>query len=229
MSELNKEIKKEILEAIPVPVTEPEFKSTLTAEELAAAEDEIRGRSFSARNPHLGKMMNCGVCHLRHRAAQKCEQRFTNRVGDYEEFKEEKNEAGEVKLVPAYRTSIEAAINSLDGKGGYHDKPTPKSVVGAATFAKKRHHPHPSKIKLLFIERVRDVYTAWDDKFQKNLERVENEELKGKIEETYNSQFKNRLHAARIVAARKIRKVRESRDRVLRNITKDSRGINRVV
>ena len=33
-------------------------------------------KSFSQRHPELGKMVNCGVCGMRHRSIHKCEQRF---------------------------------------------------------------------------------------------------------------------------------------------------------
>jgi len=54
-------------EVIPA-ATELEFKPS--PEALAAAADaieSIHGRSFSARNPTLGKMINCQVCRRRHR------------------------------------------------------------------------------------------------------------------------------------------------------------------
>lgn len=208
---------------IPVPEVEPEFKSTLTPEQLAEAEGLIAGRSFSGRNPQLGKMIKCTVCQLRHRAIQKCEPRFTNVAGDFEYFKEETDkETGETKLVPAYRTAVDAAVSAVG-------KPTKRSVVGAAAFNRKRVKPHHSKIKLLFIERVREVYEVWDKLFQANLGRLEAGQLRDDIEAFYDDpkNFATRLHRARILAARKVRASRESRDRKLRNIAKQSRRINR--
>lgn len=44
---------------------------------VEAALKAIRGRSYSGRNPHLGKMINCQFCGLRHRENErKCEQKF---------------------------------------------------------------------------------------------------------------------------------------------------------
>lgn len=62
-------------------LTEPvKFEPPIVAQEVADAVQQalvdIRGRSFSGRHPELGKMIKCPVCGLRHRAAQKCEQRF---------------------------------------------------------------------------------------------------------------------------------------------------------
>jgi hypothetical protein len=39
---------------------------------VAATLESIRGRSFSERNPELGKMVNCSVCDSRHRSSQVC-------------------------------------------------------------------------------------------------------------------------------------------------------------
>src|SRR6266404_7287931 len=78
----------------------------------------IQDRSFSGRNPELGKMVNCRVCGTRHRLNErKCEQKFTYSVGDYEYFRED--EKGD--LVPAYRTAMQP-----------DEKPTKRQVQGAA-------------------------------------------------------------------------------------------------
>jgi hypothetical protein len=119
-----------------------------------AAVSDIRGRSFSARHPELGKMINCAVCRSRHRSSQKCEQKFKQLWID------EDIETGEF--------SIQYAIVPLPGQKG-----TPKSIVGAAYFAKKRKNPHPSRRKLQFIELVRklipDEYTQEDLKDAREL------------------------------------------------------------
>ena len=116
-----------------------EFNVSLDA--ILAAEmalKQIKNRSFSARHPELGKMMNCQVCDLRHRSSQKCEQKFK------ELWIDEDLETGEF--------STQYAIVPLPGQNG-----TPKSIVGAAQFAKKRRNPHPSRRKLQFIRLVRRV------------------------------------------------------------------------
>src|SRR6266403_441783 len=147
-----------------VPVEPEPFK---ISEALQAALDYatkiIEGRSFADRHPELGKMINCRVCGTRHRASDntyrehyndgiktksvlvlrnKCEQVFTYRVDEdnskaanrlsYELYREDEK-TGE--LVPDYRTAMRP-----------EEKPTAKQVVGAASFAKKRYHPHLSKI-----------------------------------------------------------------------------------
>jgi hypothetical protein len=116
-----------------------DFKATIEAIQAAdAALAAIRARSFSERHPELGKMVNCQVCDLRHRASQKCEQKFKQLWID------EDLETGEL--------SIQYAIVPLPGQKG-----TPKSIVGAAHFAKKRRNPHPSRRKLQFIRLVRKL------------------------------------------------------------------------
>ena len=132
-----------------------DFKATVEAILAAdAALAAIRLRSFSERHPELGKMINCAVCRSRHRSSQKCEQKFKQLWID------EDVETGEF--------SIQYAIVPLPGQNG-----TPKSIVGAAYFAKKRKNPHPSRRKLQFIALVRklipDEYTQEDLKDAREL------------------------------------------------------------
>jgi hypothetical protein len=199
---------------------EKKFKTTLTPEQLEAALGDIRGRSFSGRNPHLGKMIKCQVCNLRHRENEKkCVQAFTYRIGDYEYFKEETNEeTGETKLVPDLRTAQDAAIKSVG-------KVTKESVIGKASFAKKRFNPHPSKIKLQFIERVRKVY----EELKFELVDAKSEEFKALSldeQKALADTMQKNLHRARIVAARQLRKEREFSDRKYRRMRDTARRIN---
>jgi hypothetical protein len=185
-------------EIVKVPEVEPEFKTTLTPEQLAAAEAEVKSRPFSARNPELGRMIKCQVCGLRHRSVQKCEQKFTNRAGDFEYFHEEEID-GEVKLVPTLRTAIP-----------HDEKPTRKQIMGAAATHKKRFHPHHSKMKLLFIERTRKVFLAL-----------------GFNADCDKETFDKNLQRARVVAARQIRKERRQSSRRVRLEQRASRRANR--
>src|SRR5271157_976154 len=193
---------------------EPEFKSTASPEQIATALVEVRGRSFSGRHPELGKMIKCRICGLRHRQNErKCEQQFTYSVKDkdgrkYEQFREQteeeqkgKNDSEKDTLVPDLRTAI--SLNR---------KPTMKQFLGAAQFAKKRWHPHHSKIKLQFIERTRVMYDQL--KFVWNLLGTPNTTT-------------SKLQRARVYAARQLRKEREFRDRAARRRQDLSRRINR--
>lgn len=212
-------------EITPVPVVEPEFKSTLTPGQLADALAVVGGRSFSGRHPELGKMINCKVCGLRHRETDvveknvkeevspgvvvkskttlvlrpKCEQVFTDEFKGkdgrkYHQYHEEEKD-GEVIVSLERRTATP-----------YGEKPTINQIIGAAAFNKKRFRPHPSKTKLLFIEAVRPIFQAWEDKFNENLDRVRDQEFREKLETAYKEDAQNMLHRARLVAARKLRK-----------------------
>lgn len=207
----------------PVPEVEPEFKTTLTAEQANAIVREIRGRSFGARHPELGRMIKCQIHGFRHREFEfdpiaKCEQTFTYKVKDkngrvYEQFREQiitdpdgtEGPNGEVPkkvtLVPDLRTAISPDF-----------KPTMKQVLGASRFVKKRFHPHFSKIKLQFIERTRVVYDQL--KFVHNLLGTP-------------AAGRSRLETARIIAARQLRKERELSDREIRRRQDQSRRVNR--
>jgi hypothetical protein len=208
----------------PVPEVEPEFKTTLTPEQLAAAEGEIRGRSFSGRHPELGKMINCPVHGRRHRrfefGVEPCKQTFTYEVKDkdgrkYRQYTEVEGKDGEVSVTPDFRTAIPT-----------DQKPTMKQIVGRAATAKKRFHPHPSKIKLLFIQRVREVF----EELGFELVDAKSEEFKALMPDEQRAkaeQANKDLHRARVVAARRIRKERELSDREYRRRTDVSRRINR--
>jgi hypothetical protein len=212
------------LEPQPVPVVEPEYKTTLTPEQLADALKEVAGRSFSGRHPELGKMLNCKVCGRRHRESEmvkkriaiqtergvvketvsfmlrhKCEQVFTYSVKDksgrlYTQHVEEEKD-GKVTLAPLYRTAIP-----------HGRKPTMKQILGAAATHKKRFKPHPSKTKLVFIEVVRKVFEGWEQTFNLNLDRVSDDELREKLETAYKQDVQNMLHRARLKAARLLRR-----------------------
>jgi hypothetical protein len=84
---------------------------------------DLRSRSFSGRHPELGKMIKCQVCGRRHRAVEKCEQKFV------ELYIEEDIETGEKTTV--FATALQP------GK-----KPTLKQHIGAAAFKGKRLKPH---------------------------------------------------------------------------------------
>ena len=138
-----------------------EFKAS--AEVIAAAEaalGNIKDRSFSGRNPELGKMINCPVCLRRHRKVD---------VTYREHFDENGKKA--VFLLPLVRDckqvfkqmwvdedldtgelSIQYAKVPLPGQKG-----TVKAIVGAARFAKKRKNPHPNRRQMQLIRLVRKL------------------------------------------------------------------------
>jgi len=162
---------------------------------IAAFNTAQYNRPFSQRHPELGKMINCQVCRSRHREHErKCEQRFTYTVNGYEYFRADENG----NKVPDYRTCVQP-----------NERPTVRQQVGRAAFAKKRFHPHPSKIKLQFIERTRAVFTRL-----------------GFATDSDKETFEKNLQRARVLAARDIRREREFSDREIRRRQDQSRRIN---
>lgn len=161
---------------------------------------DIRGRSFSGRNPELGKMIKCQVCSRRHRAPldkdgnpqTTCEQRFV--VKHYlQEFNEETQTWGEE--VPVLAQTSQKTRNG---------------VIGTKPFKGKRINPHPSKIKLLFVEKTRKAfeYLRFD--------------LDGPKEEVQAN-----LHKARQLAAMWIRIERKLDTKDRNHMQQTSRRINR--
>jgi len=204
--------KMEMIEApvTPVEEAEPEFKSALSPEAAEAAKKKIRSRSFSARNPHLGKMIKCQVCGLRHRAAPKrsgedgpivyetsCMQKFTNVKGEFEYFRED---PGTGTLVPDLRTAIDPQV-----------QPTPRQIMGAAAFAKRRHNPHLNALNLQLVERTRKVFA----------------EMGFTITESKNPEIQKQAHLNMAIARKEaLRQIINSR-RGLRARTRDQSKLSR--
>lgn len=161
VKKLNAEIDKAFVFLKLEPPADSEFEAPVPTPEavVAAAKalKEIRSRSFSGRNPDLGKMIKCHVCGLRHRDSIKCEQKFV------ELFTEEDVNTGEktvVYAVAVQQKGIEVPGQRLDE---LRHAPTLKQLVGAAAFKGKRKKKRQNKRTLQFIELVRklvpDEYT----------------------------------------------------------------------
>jgi hypothetical protein len=100
-------------------ITQPNEAGQKASEEALQA---IKNRSFSGRNPHLGRMISCAICGLRHRENErKCEQKFA--------VDENKIVYGELKP-PEGLTNL-----------------TARQLVGAAVFNKRRRKPRQRPIK----------------------------------------------------------------------------------
>jgi hypothetical protein len=105
-------------------VARPTEEGQAAAQEALAA---IRQRSFSGRNPELGKMVKCQVCGRRHRASEVHEQKFAI-----------KNKQG------------------IDYKRPSPAGQTLKGVLGAATFAKRRLRPPLNWRQNLIVQLVNE-------------------------------------------------------------------------
>lgn len=145
--------------------------------------ESIEDRSFSGRHPELGKMIKCQVCRLRHRDAIKCTQRFT------ELYIEEDLETG-------VKTTVFAVAPQ-----------TRNGIVGAAQFKGKRLRPHPNRSKLMFIERVREIFPTTVPNDQK--------------------EFQDALKLARKIVGRQLRKEARLEAKKHRRQQDVSRRINR--
>lgn len=156
----------EISDFIDAKIEEPEFKTS--PEVIAAAEaalEDIKDRSFSARNANLGKMINCAICKRRHRTVDAV-------------YREHFDENGKktVTLLPIVsgckqvfqqlwvdedldtgELSIQYATVPLPGQGKKRKKMGPKAIIGAAFFAKKRKHRHPNATGLQIVEITRQL------------------------------------------------------------------------
>jgi hypothetical protein len=95
-----------------------EQNPSATKESIEAAAEAfaaIKDRPFYGRNPHLGKMINCPFCDLRHRENErKCEQKFAEKDG-----------------------IVYGALVPLGGL----TQLTKRQIFGARAFAKKRQRP----------------------------------------------------------------------------------------
>jgi len=122
-----------------------EQANAASADLLKAVESfqqSFRERSFSGRNPDLGKMINCGVCGWRHRSSVVCEQRFAKvRIG-HKEIRE---------LAKKYNLIIPDQFRQTEPVN-----PKPRLGIGP----KKRIKPHFSKRRLILVQRVKEFIEA---------------------------------------------------------------------
>lgn len=178
---------------VPTEVTDtPEMEFRSSPEALAAAEEaisDIKSRSFSGRHPELGKMIKCQVCKLRHRGKQ-CEQIFKQLWVD------EDLETGEL--------SIQYATVPLPGQNA-----TPRAILGAQHFAKKRMKQRPNATGNQVVELTRIL-----------IETVNKERF---------PEFAGRLLEAKRQAINTINNRRERIAKRIRREQRESRRINRAI
>lgn len=141
-------------QAITEPGLQPmEAKPTEAGQQAAAqALLDIRSRSFSGRNPELGKMTKCQVCGLRHRIAIVHAQVFAKRWKVENGKKVYTDELLIAGQTPETESLIEARKVRL--------------IVGATPFKGKRRNPPLNKRANEFVQLVRnylpDEYTQED-------------------------------------------------------------------
>ena len=105
---------------------------------VARTRAALRNRSFSARNPQLGRMINCQVCSQRHRENYQCAQSFAK---------------------PRYVFQDDGTPIPTDERPDLvADQTTFKGVYGAQAVHKKRLLPHHNRRDLLLVQRTIELY-----------------------------------------------------------------------
>jgi hypothetical protein len=108
-------------------------------------------KSFAARHPELGKMVNCQVCHTRHRNARVCVPVYTTTMKDADGVEQKCEER---VLVPT----------------------TYKMFLGASQFKGKRIFKHRNKRSLQVLERATKIYREEKSYFP-NIDKEEDDKL----------------------------------------------------
>lgn len=165
---------------------------------VAQTLEGIHGRSFSARNPELGKMIKCQVCKLRHRGAQ-CTPtyKYLHTLEDVET-----GEKTDIFATVPLPEQIERGLRQQPPKTRF-----PKAIMGAAMIKGKRKRPHFSAVKLQFIEITRNVFQGDPDPASEG--------------------YQDRLNKARKKAGRVIRKRNRLAGNAIRRQQELSRRLNR--
>lgn len=178
---------------ITIKPPSPELEA-LVAETL----EGIHGRSFSARNPELGKMFKCPGCGIRHRGkACEIKYKYLHTLEDLET-----GEKTDVFATVPLPEQIERGLRQQPPKTRF-----PKAQFGAALVKGKRKHPHFSAVKLQFIETTRAVFQGDPD--------------------PASDGYQDRLNKARKKAGRVIRKRSQVASDAIRRTQELSRRINR--
>lgn len=180
-------------EEINIKPPSPELEA-LVAETL----EGIHGRSFSARNPELGKMFRCAGCNRRHRGSA-CEIKYKYL---HTEEDLETGEKTDIFATVPLPEQIERGLRQQPPKTRF-----PKAIMGAAMVKGRRKRPHFSAVKLQFIEITRKVFQGDPDP-----------ESEG---------YQDRLNKARKKASRVIRKKNRVAGNAIRRQQELSRRLNR--
>jgi hypothetical protein len=131
----------------------------------------LRNRSFSGRNPQLGRMVKCQICGRRHRenwevggVKYMCVQQFAR-----PRYHFSVTEIGEIVPTPVdqrpdnepalYEQNWEIVPTPVDQRPELiANQKTHKGLYGAAAFAKKRLLPHHNRRDLLLVQRTIELY-----------------------------------------------------------------------
>lgn len=165
---------------------------------VAGALEGIHGRSFSARNPELGKMFKCVGCGQRHRGTQ-CvpKYKYLHTLEDLET-----GEKTDIFATVPLPEQVERGLKSEPPKHRF-----PKAEYGAALTKGKRRHPHFRSTKLQFIELTRQFFVGDAD--------------------PQSEDYQKRITKARRLAYKQIRKNARTQRNKFNRISEVSRRLNR--
>lgn len=183
---------------------------------VAKTRAALRNRSFSGRNSHLGRMINCPICLQRHR------ENWTVTGIKFADGKGVRKEDGtwDVQTVryqcvqafakPRYMFQDDETPVPMDQRPELiSDQTTFKGVYGAQAVAKKRLLPHHNHRDLLLVQRTIELYPE---------------------HAMYLADPKDAMREARLQAQREIAKasgLRSGKRLRLKKISRQSRKINR--
>lgn len=148
--------------------TEMEFKAS---PEAAAAADavlaDIKLRTFSGRNAELGKMINCLVCNRRHRRSDVVYREHFDANGNKTvtlealstECKQKFKQMWVDEDLDTGDLTIQYATVPLPGQNG-----TPKAILGARHFAKKRKQQRPNATGNQVVQLTRVLFETVNKK-----------------------------------------------------------------
>lgn len=115
---------------------------------ITKVRESLASRSFSGRNPELGKMINCVFCDRRHRSIENCVQRFAKDKNG-KELIAEGHGHGKGRLTPHWnRRSLELVILTRRLIPLYpEDTPIKKIRSRALNLLRKKWHAASQRIQ----------------------------------------------------------------------------------
>ena len=116
--------------------------------QIADAISAIRAKSYTDRNPHLGKMINCVACGHRHYSSRVCKLRYAT----HDQHGDPYFEDGSPLVIDPQNADNPIALRN--------------AIYGAAPFRRKRLRPHLNQKTLLILHRASEAFNAELESFE---------------------------------------------------------------